>query len=86
MIGKFIIAAYMAISGSDNVHIWTSSYNDFDSCTYQKTAYFDEFFQFIETEYYLMPRKIECIEIDSQINEYLENLQFIRDSKNLLGA
>jgi hypothetical protein len=31
-------------------------------------------FTFIENEYYLMPRKIECIEVNDQIDEYLKQI------------
>ena len=84
MIGKFIIAAYMSISGSDNVHIWTNKFENLDQCTLHKTRYFDDIFTFIENEYYLMPRKIGCIEINDQINDYLEQLDDI--DKEFIGA
>ena len=74
MIGKFIIAAYISISGSDNVHIWTNKFENIDQCTLHKTRYFDDIFTFIENEYYLMPRKIECIEVNDQIDEYLKQI------------
>ncbi len=77
MIGKFIIAAYISISGSDNVHIWTNKFGNIDQCTLHKTRFFDDIFTFIENEYYLMPRKIGCIEVNGQINDYLKKLDEI---------
>ena len=74
MIGKLIIAAYISISGSDNVHIWTNKFENIDQCTLHKTKFFDDIFTFIENEYYLMPRKIGCIEVNGQINDYLNKL------------
>ena len=46
MIGKFIIAAYISISGSDNVHIWTNKFENIDQCTLHKTRFFDDIFTF----------------------------------------
>ena len=77
MIGKFIIAAYISISGSDNVHIWTNKFENINQCTLHKTRFFDDIFTFIENEYYLMPRKIGCIEVNGQINDYLKKLDEI---------
>ena len=77
MIGMFIIAAYISISGSDNVHIWTNKFENIDQCTLHKTRFFDDIFTFIENEYYLMPRKIGCIEVNGQINDYLKKLDEI---------
>ena len=77
MIGKFIIAAYISISGSDNVHIWTNKFENIDQFTLHKTRFFDDIFTFIENEYYLMPRKIGCIEVNGQINDYLKKLDEI---------
>ena len=77
MIGKFIIAAYISISGSDNVHIWTNKFENIDQCTLHKTRFFDDIFTFIENEYYLMPRKIGCIKVNGQINDYLKKLDEI---------
>ena len=77
MIGKFIIAAYISISGSDNVHIWTNKFENIDQCNLHKTRFFDDIFTFIENEYYLMPRKIGCIEVNGQINDYLKKLDEI---------
>ena len=45
-----------------------------DKCDFHKTRYFDDIFTFIENEYYLMPRKIECIEVNDQIDEYLKQI------------
>ena len=77
MIVNFIIAAYISISGSDNVHIWTNKFENIDQCTLHKTRFFDDIFTFIENEYYLMPRKIGCIEVNGQINDYLKKLDEI---------
>ena len=77
MMGNFIIAAYISISGSDNVHIWTNKFENIDQCTLHKTRFFDDIFTFIENEYYLMPRKIGCIEVNGQINDYLKKLDEI---------
>ena len=77
MIGKFIIAAYISVSGSDNVHIWTNKFENIDQCTLHKTRFFDDIFTFIENEYYLMPRKIGCIEVNGQINDYLKKVDEI---------
>ena len=63
--------------GSDNIHIWTNKFENIDQCTLHKTRYFDDIFTFIENEYYLMPRKIGCIEINDQINDYLKQLDDI---------
>jgi len=83
MVGKFIIAAYMSILGTDNVHIWTNKFENLDKCDLHKTRYFDDIFTFIENEYYLMPRKIECIEVNDQIDEYLKKID--RMSQKVVG-
>ena len=72
MVSKFIIAAYMSILDTDNVHICTNKFENLDKCDLYKTRYFDDIFTFIENEYILMPRKIECIEVNDQIDEYLK--------------
>jgi hypothetical protein len=42
MVSKFIIAAYMSILGTDNVHIWTNKFENLDKCDLHKTRYFDD--------------------------------------------
>ena len=46
MVSKFIIAAYMSILGTDNVHIWTNKFENLDKCDLHKTRYFDDIFIF----------------------------------------
>ena len=39
MVSKFIIAAYMSILGTDNVHIWTNKFENLNKCDLHKTRY-----------------------------------------------
>ncbi len=66
----------MSIIGLISLKIWIN-------VIFIKLRYFDDIFTIIENEYYLMPRKIECIEVNDQIDEYLKQID--RMSQKVVG-
>ena len=66
----------MSIFGLISLKIWIN-------VIFIKQGILDDIFTFIENEYYLMPRKIECIEVNDQIDEYLKQID--RMSQKVVG-